>query len=279
MKYPQHTILSAILLGIILSGITVSCKRTPKDTSLQSQQKITYDSLVINEDIALIKDTSGPINKLSIHFVFPSAIKEDPVLLKNVQQEFVEALFGHEYANLKPQQAIDSFYKKYKEDYLSTATDYNKAKAAGFEMQSWGSTYQTMRTDTIPSFKPDTLSFSTYTENYNGGAHGSHHTGYYNIDLKTGKMISESDIFKPGYKADLKKAIIAQLLLDNKLTKPEELIEKGFFDLGDLKPNNNFLVTKNGITYGFNEYEIAPYYMGLIKVSLSYSDISNILQK
>jgi Protein of unknown function (DUF3298) len=67
-------------------------------------------------------------------------------------------------------------------------------------------------------------------------------------------------------------------LVDNKLTKSEELIEKGFFDLSDLKPNNNFLITQNGITYGFNEYEIAPYYMGLIKVSLSNSKITHILR-
>lgn len=280
MKYLQHSSFSAMALAIIvLSGITISCKREAKHAPAVTLQKLAYDSIAVNEDIALVGDTSGPTNKLSIHFTFPSSIHGDSLALKSIQQEFVKALFGQEYATLSPQQAVDSYCRKYKADYLATAADYNKAKKAGLEMQSWGNNYQMMRTDTIPSAKPDTLSFITYIENYNGGAHGSHHTGYYNIDLKTGKPIKESDIFKPGYEAELRKAIIQQLLADNKLDKPEGLIEKGFFDLNDLKPNNNFIITKDGILYGFNEYEIAPYYMGLIRVSLPNSTISNILKK
>lgn len=280
MKYLQHTTFSAMTLAIIvLSAITISCKREAKDAPAVTAQALAYDSIVVNEDIALLSDTSGPTNKLSIHFTFPSSIHGDSVTLKNIQQEFVKALFGQEYATLSPQQAVDSYCRKYKAGYLATAADYNKAKKAGLEMQSWGNNYQVMRTDTIHSAKTDTLSFITYIENYNGGAHGSHHTGYYNIDLKTGKPIKESDIFKPGYEPELRKAIIQQLLADNKLDKPEELIEKGFFDLNDLKPNNNFIITKDGILYGFNEYEIAPYYMGLIRVSLPYSTISSILKK
>ncbi|OJU54060.1 MAG: hypothetical protein BGN96_08720 [Bacteroidales bacterium 45-6] len=279
MNYSQKFLFPILLVVTLLSTAITSCKRTTKETVKQSARTLVYDSLVVNKSIALTNDTSGPVNKLAIHFVFPSSIKGDSMLLQSVQKQFVEALFGAEYAHFKPQEATDNFYKKYEEDYLATASDYNKAKAQGFEMQSWGNTFQTMRTDTLPSSKPDTLSFCAYVENYNGGAHGSHHTGYYNIDLKTGKPIKESDIFKPGYEAELKKAIIHQLLAVNKLTRPEELIEKGFFDLNDLKPNNNFLITKDGITYGFNEYEIAPYYMGLIKVHIASSSISNILKR
>jgi hypothetical protein len=280
MKHPQRLFLYATLATLLLSsGAITSCKRTTKEASKQSALTTTYDSLVVKENIALVEDTSSPTNKLSIRFIFPTTIHGDSMLLEKVQEEFVKALFGSEYAKLKPQQAIDSFYKKYKKDYLATASDYNKAKAAGFEMHSWGNTYQTMQSDTVSGEKAGILSFTTYIENYNGGAHGSHHTGYYNIDLKTGKLISESDIFKPGYQEALKRAIVEKLLADNKLIKPEQLIEKGFFDLAELKPNNNFLIAKDGITYGFNEYEIAPYYMGLIKVYLPQSTISSILKK
>lgn len=240
--------------------------------------KLTIDSLSVKEDIPLFEGPSAPVNRLTIKFIYPKTVDGDSMLLKNVQAEFVKAFFGPEYARLSPKEAFKSFHDKYKADYLRTASGYEKAKADGLPMESWGNTYQMMNNDTVASEK-GILSFTTFVENFMGGAHGSHHTGYFNIDLKTGKLITESDIFKGDYKAELSKLIIAELLKDNKLSKPEELIEIGFFDLTDLTPNGNFLITKGGILYGFNEYEIAPYYMGLIKVFLPNEKIEHILRK
>ena len=256
-----------------------SCSHKPQTETAVKVTKVVYDSLVVNEKTPLIDGQSTPLNELTIHFTFPKNVNNDSVLLKIVQKVYNSAMFGNEYANLTPKQAIDNFKKKYEADYRKTTIeDYNQAKKAGYKMDDWGNTYQIMKVDTLQS-RPETLSFSTFVENYNGGAHGSHHTGYYNIDLKTGKLLNESDIFKAGYEKELNKIIVAQLLEDNKVTKEEEMTEKGFFNLKELKSNKNFLLTKDGVQYGFNEYEIAPYYMGLIKVSIPNEKLASILKK
>ncbi len=264
-------------LSLILSGFFFLLISSFTKIYGQISDSLTFDSLVIEEHIPLLADSISPTNTLSIHFVFPTQVCGDLGLLESIQKEFVKALFGPEYAELTPNHAIDIFYQKYKQDYLATAADYNKAKADGLDMKSWGDTFQTMRADTV-SLHRGILSFSISIEKRMGGVHDSRHMNYYNINLNTGKLISESDIFKPGYEAKLTEAIIAQLLEDNNLTKPKQLIEKGYFNLYSLKPNKNFLIGKDSIVYAFNESEIAPYSMGMKKVSLPEDKVASILK-
>jgi hypothetical protein len=243
----------------------------------QTPGKLAFDSLVVQEQIPLLKDSLSPANMLSIHFVFPSQMYGNIHLLGKIQDEFIKGLFGKEYTNLSPYEALEKFYQKYKEDYLATAADYNKAKAEGLDMESWGNTIQIMRINTI-GIHEGILSFCVSIENSMGGIHDSRHINYYNINLTTGKLICESDIFKPGYENKLTDVIINRLLEDNKLSKPKQLIEKGYFNLRRLKPNKNFLISKDGIVYAFNETEIAPYSMGLLKVVIPEDRVSNIMK-
>lgn len=272
MKSHTNTLNSKLLTFVLFWVIGLCAK-----TFAQTPSALAFDSLVVEERIPLLNDPSSPSNTLSIHFLFPAKAYSSLDLLGKIQDEFVKTLFGEEYANLGPYEALERFYKKYKEDYLATAADYNRAKTDGLDMESWGNTVQKMRIDTV-GVHEGILSFSISVENCMAGIHDSRHISYYNINLETGKLIAESDIFKPGYENKLTEAIIGQLLEDNKLKKPEQLIEKGYFNLKSLKPNKNFLIGKDSIVYAFNESEIAPYSMGLRKVVIPEDKVSNILK-
>lgn len=280
MKKIAIQILSVSFFFLFFVGIS-SCRKTTKQQisrqNAQSSHTIAFDSLIFDQKIPLIEGQKSPINTLSIHFVYPSSFDGDSTLLKNVQQIFVKALFGQKYADLTPKQAVDSFYIQYKNEYRATATDYNKAKSEGYEMSTWGDAYQKMEIDTVAS-KTGIVSFRVQINTYNGGAHGSHQIKYFNIDQKTGKLLAEQDIFNTGFEKKLTQAIIQQLLEDNKLTLPEQLVEKGFLDLRNLKSNGNFLLKKDSIMYVFNEYEVASYSTGLVKVTIPTSKISDILK-
>lgn len=282
MKTTQKvTGIAVITLFLFSLMFFSSCKKKTavSNASLPvNKNELRFDSLMLNESISLFADSQEPHNKLNIHFAYPVQVEGDTALLTQIQHQFTRALFGDKFAQMTPQKALDAYYQKYKSDFISTRADYQEARKDGMSMASWGNTYQIMRSDSVSSIN-GILSFTTYIENYMGGAHGSHQTGYYNIDLKTGKLITESEFFKAGYAPLLKKIIIDQLVADNKLRHSEELIDKGFFDLDEMKPNGNFLIQKEGVQYAFNEYEIAPYYMGVIKVFIPYAKISDLIQK
>lgn len=45
----------------------------------------------------------------------------------------------------------------------------------------------------------------------------------------------------------------------------------------DLEPIENFYLDPTGITFYYNVYEIAPYVMGATKITLSYEDITHLM--
>lgn len=274
----SHSSIFLMFLSLVAFIATPSCTKEKRTATDLKPKNFAYDSVVVVETIPLVNAQKEPSNKLEIHFVYPSSVDGDSTLLANMQSIYIQSLFGKEYASLKPKAAVDKFRDEYKKQYLATSEDYLSAKKAGLNVQSWGDAYQTMKIDTLSS-KPGVISFGTFVENFNGGAHGSHQVLYFNVDKKTGRLIRDSDVFNSGYEAQLKKLIIEQLLADNHVKTADELIDKGFFDPNDLKLSKNFLLTKDGITYGFNEYEIAPYYMGLINVHISNSKLSSLLKK
>jgi hypothetical protein len=58
-----------------------------------------------------------------------------------------------------------------------------------------------------------------------------------------------------------------------------ELENIGFFNLDEIYPNNNFYADETGITYTFNEYEIAAYVVGAVSVQIPYENIRHLLRR
>lgn len=114
------------------------------------------------------------------------------------------------------------------------------------------------------------MSYEINSYIYSGGAHGNSSVNYFVFDLKTGKRLAERDIFKENYE----KKIIEILL---KKLENEECYKNFYFDA--LRPNNNFFIDQQGITYFFNSYEIASFACGFYKVFIPFEEISEILKK
>lgn len=116
-----------------------------------------------------------------------------------------------------------------------------------------------------------TISILYMLSSYTGGAHGVHNYNTLNYSKKTQTLFTLKDIIS---KSDLKtiseycrKDIAKQK--DKKLDDYEGLkndIELLAGTQPEWKNFETFLITKNGIKIIFNEYEIAPYYMGAFEV-------------
>ena len=46
----------------------------------------------------------------------------------------------------------------------------------------------------------------------------------------------------------------------------------------DIEPNGNFLVSEEGITYVYGQYEIGPYSLGIIEVTLAWEELEGLLR-
>lgn len=119
--------------------------------------------------------------------------------------------------------------------------------------------------------RENVVSYTAVKYTYSGGAHGMTSEVAYNFDRKTGDAITEEEFFKDGYVPALTKLLTRHL--PESLESPSDT---SYLFLKEIEPNGNFSITDTGITYIFNQYEIAPYSMGIIRISIPWEEIEGL---
>jgi hypothetical protein len=113
-------------------------------------------------------------------------------------------------------------------------------------------------------------------ESYEGGAHGSQKLAYAVFNKAGGTALGLADIMLAGSEGRL------VLLLEDALRKKQELpegaplTEGGFFEDTVTAPEN-FFPGSGGLSFVWNTYEIAPYVMGIIEVTVPWGALQGVL--
>jgi hypothetical protein len=196
-----------------------------------------------------------------------------------VQQQFVAGVFGDEYVRFTPKEAAEKYANDYIAAYKAEEKDFqlDQENHESNSLEAWYSHNETTNNQIVYN-QHDLLSFVVFTEYFKGGAHNAHTYANRVIDLKTGRRIAENEIFVDDYQADLAKNIVDGIALFHDVAVAE-LENIGFFDVDEIVPNRNFYVDETGITYTFNEYEIAAYVVGPVTVKIPYEKIWYLLRR
>lgn len=127
------------------------------------------------------------------------------------------------------------------------------------------------------NYNPKILCYSISNVNFMGGAHPNTKFRYLNFDRRTGKLLTLNDIFTVGFENKLN-SILDKLIRKNYFIKEDDdLREKiGLYE-NKIEFNNNFAITKNGLKFYYNPYEIAPYSVGFLEIIIPYSELEEIL--
>ncbi len=267
----------AALLAIFITTMFFSCKNIRQ----KSETALTFDTIVVAKQIPLVQenDTTVPYADVDIKFIYPVKFRtaED---LTRLQQIFVGTFFTDtQYDSLSPQQAVDKYLESYIAGYRALSDDYYSDKNRLPEGKTPVWYYYQLNISNKIMFQNDSLlSYAVEYSDYTGGAHGSYRIVYYNIDLNDLVTISEEDLFTPAYYKPLTDIILRSLMEKYQVTSPDSLLTKGFFNIEDIAPNNNFWMNDYGLHYTYNQYEIAPYSMGTIDVTIPYDDLTSILK-
>jgi hypothetical protein len=99
------------------------------------------------------------------------------------------------------------------------------------------------------------------------------------INLANGSVLTEEEIFVPNYQEELSAILVDKIVEQNGVKDAKELENLGFFSVDEIVPNSNFLVTEEGLTYTFNEYEIAAYAVGAINVFIPFKDLRFLIRE
>ena len=83
-----------------------------------------------------------------------------------------------------------------------------------------------------------------------------------NMDVRTGQIVYESNLFRSGYRPILRELLIEYL--------PNN-VDKEYIDLNRFQPSDNFYITKAGITYIYPQGELGSMADGIIEVSIPWN--------
>ena len=114
-------------------------------------------------------------------------------------------------------------------------------------------------------------SYGIFSADYPGGAHGMYEESYTVFDMKTGDVVTEQDLFIDDCEEDLA-VLINESLYDDLDEESWDAIYE------EPAPNGNFFVDETGVTWVFNPYEIAPYALGAIPVTVTWNNLKPYLR-
>lgn len=266
---------SLLIILLTASGFFFSCGNTVN----KNAGALEFDSIQVNETAHLFGDTAKPACNLLINLAYVSH-STDTRLKDSLNTFFLSNSLSHKYMAMAPEEAVEQYKEQYVSDYRKDLEPMYRKEEQELEedgtIGSWYSYYKGIESHVQLYFKHLLVYRIDYNE-YTGGAHGIYMSSFLNMDLRTLSPVRLEDLLVDGYEEELTELLWKQLIADNRATTRQEVEDLGYGSTGDLIPTENFYLGKEGITFYYNVYEIAPYAMGPTKITLSYETLQHLL--
>ena len=240
------------------------------------------------EKEAYLEDGQESNLTFSIRYTYPVAVNASDEVLAKLQRAVCQMVLGDAFLDMRPQQAIEAYAAMKHNEYIQNNLPLLQEWAIDHEDESFGETLfneeliisaapigNCLPLNNIPSL----WSYAMDVYEYTGGAHGNRYLLIQNYDLQTGDAVSEQDLFIDDYYEQLKTLLLEALIAQTDEAETRKDLRRLGYSVADVVPNENFYVPDEGITYVYNPYEIAPYAMGCIQISLSWDSIRHLLRK
>lgn len=266
---------SLLALLLAASGFFFSCGNIVNNNA----GALEFDSIQVNETAHLFGDTAKPACNLVINFAYVSK-SSDERMKDSLNTFFLSACFGEKYMTMTPEEAVKIYTDKYVGDYRKDLEPMYKKDEQDNEddasMGAWYSYYKGLESH-VQLYTKHLLVYRIDYNEYTGGAHGIYMSTFLNMDLRTLSPIRLDDLFVSDYSEPLTDLLWNQLMADNNVVTRQELEDMGYATTGNLEPSENFYIDKEGITFYYNVYDIAPYVMGPVAITLPYEMMQHLL--
>ncbi|MDL2224179.1 DUF3298 and DUF4163 domain-containing protein [Bacteroidales bacterium OttesenSCG-928-M06] len=254
--------------------LTTSCDTKTKTVD----NPILFKSIEKDEAYYINKDTTKPGCNIKIHFEYPDSSSHKENLLVSM----TEIMYGELFKNMLPEQATNEFIKRYVQSFKQfiTLTENNEYKEdESIYEDETGYSYYLKLKNTITYNKNHFVSFYVENTSYEGGAHSSKNIHGYVFNLSTNSRLHEDEFAGDNYEKNMANILIEKLMTAKGVKDVQELENLGYITPEDIKPNDNFTLDAKGITYYFNENEIAGTMIGITRIFIPYEELSIYIQK
>lgn len=264
----------------ILSILVLLCSLSSCKHIVAQEEGITFDTLTVDTICPLFKNYPKPACHVSVKLAYPD--QNTPADLQNSFRNFVASLpqeGGFDYeADDDFRSMTRTYIHNYILNYLRQGPTAIDSYGEDMEAASTWMNYEESVDGQVTFNDKGIICYQLNVQSYSGGAHGSDDTSIGIFELKSRSRVELDDVFADVIMPQVNDLLRQTLASDYDCVSPEELAEKGlFFSPADIEASDNFAVDAQGMTWEFAPYEIAPYSMGAVSVTLPWSELEPLM--
>lgn len=250
--------LSALLVLCACNGTGKSSGEESAEDSVTESETLQYVTYSYNKDERLAEADGNVGYEINLDLEFA---KSTCTAADSINKTLISSIF--DLQSINAEESFNEFIEAQKAEWTEDLLDLYEPESDNATL-SYSLAIKCRHNSNAPK---DIVTFTEHFENYEGGAHGSYYTFYYNFRKSDGHRLTLSEV----YNGDPLPEILAQLLRDNDCKSKDELMEKtSILMLSDLFPTENFLLSGDSITFLYQIYDIAPYACGAISVTIPW---------
>lgn len=110
---------------------------------------------------------------------------------------------------------------------------------------------------------------------FRGGAHGVQTVSQLVFDKKTGKVLTQEELFADDF-AQPVALLMREAIKEDMEAEDPELLQ--LVEMESVEPNGNFSVGSNGVQWIFQPYEVGPYALGIVTALVSWEELKPYLK-
>lgn len=283
MKIAIKYIIGALLVLLVASSCGTSPSSKKEEARLRKNKapnSIVWDTLVVKNSQPLdAKDIKASCS-IELHFITPIEFGNQEVLAK-VQKELVSFVLGDD--NEISEDALSETMTNYAANYVNSYKKEAKSQLAlwtqvngkgGYAYFSYDKKIETR----VLYDEADLISYQVKVTEQKGDQTTTISVKNLVLDLKSGSIVNEEDIFVDNTLEQLNKILISQIVREKNVENIEQLQELGYWGVADLEANNNFYVNKDGLTYTFSPAEYSDEKLGVLNIFVDYDDLLEVLK-
>jgi len=241
----------------------------------------------VEEQAHLQDDTVSPACKITIDYSYLAESDAADSIAQRINRTIQAHVWGKEYIRMNPEVAVDSFKNTYIDNYRKDVNEFYqediKNGTPKDELPTWYN-YEDGLTTHFREGKEGILNFIAETFEYTGGAHPNSWNKWMNFEKNTGKLLALKDVFMAGSEKPMSDMLLEELITematrleDSSITSLEGLQNAGILNSTNMYVPDNFLLEKEKVSFLYNKYDIAPYAVGVITLSLPYTSVEKYM--
>lgn len=276
--------------NLVLSVMTtclVSCFLLSGCNGQKQIDSETVKTVKVEEQAHLQDDTVSPACKITIDYSYLAESDAADSIAQRINRTIQAHVLGKEYIRMNPEVAVDSFKNTYIDNYRKDVNEFYqediKNGTPKDELPTWYN-YEYGLTTHFSEGKEGTLNFIAETFEYTGGAHPNSWNKWMNFEKNTGKLLALKDVFMAGSEKPMSDMLLEELITematrleDSSITSLEGLQNAGILNSTNMYVPDNFLLEKEKVSFLYNKYDIAPYAVGVITLSLPYTSVEKYM--